>query len=187
MLSAEVIAERVREMGREITRDYSTSCPVLIAVLKGALVMLADLSRAIETPHEIDFLTVSSYGSATQSSGTVAIHHDVRTDIRGRDVIVVEGVVDTGLTLTVIMDHLKRHGTRSVRVATLLDKVPCRKVPVDLHYVGFRIGEEFVVGYGMDYAGFLRNLPHIAVIEDAGEAAVHETAACDPDVPRPEA
>lgn len=175
MFSREVIAQRVAEMGREISADYGDSRPVLVGALKGAIVMLADLSRALSIPHEIDCIIVSSYGDATKSSGRVVIHYDVRTDIKGRDVLIVEGVVDTGLTLQVLMEHLTRNGARSVKVATLLDKVPCRKVPVDVHYVGFRVADEFVVGYGMDYAGYLRNLPDVEVIEPDGPPAASES------------
>ena len=184
----EVIARRISEMGRQISADYPDSVPVLVAALKGAYLFLADLSRAVEAPHEVDFITVSSYGAGMQSSGQVKVHHDIRTDVRDRDVIIVEGVVDTGLTLAVILGHFAHHQPRSLRVAALLDKVPCRKVPVDVHYVGFTIGEEFVVGYGMDWAGHLRNLPYVGIIEASGGAAVHETAACDPaSAPDPEA
>jgi hypoxanthine phosphoribosyltransferase len=180
MYSAEAIAARIADMGREIGSSYGTERPVLIAVLKGAFVFVADLSRALTVPHEIDFLTCSSYGDQTTSSGTVVIHHDVRTSLRGRHVLIVEGVVDTGLTLSEIIKHLRQHEPASIKVATLLDKVACRKVPVDVHYAGFRIVDEFVVGYGMDYASYLRNLPYVGVIESSGSTAVHETAACDP-------
>ena len=175
LLNRDVIAQRVGELGREISADYGDSRPVLVGALKGAIVMLADLSRALSIAHEIDCIIVSSYGDATKSSGRVVIHYDVRTDIKGRDVLIVEGVVDTGLTLQVLMEHLARSGARSVKVATLLDKVPCRKVPVDVHYVGFRIADEFVVGYGMDFAGYLRNLPDVEVIEPDGPPAASES------------
>ena len=175
LFSREAIARRVEEMGREISIAYGDSRPVLVGALKGAIVMLADLSRALRIPHEIDCIIVSSYGDATKSSGRVVIHYDVRTEIKGRDVLIVEGVVDTGLTLQVLMEHLTRSGARSVRVATLLDKVPCRKIPVDVHYVGFRIADEFVVGYGMDYAGYLRYLPDVEVVEPDGPPAASES------------
>jgi len=180
LLSTETVTARIAEMGREIGDAYGDERPVLIAVLKGAFVFLSDLSRALTVPHEVDFLTCSSYGDRTTSSGTVIIHHDVRTSLKGRQVLVVEGVVDTGHTLREILTHLRQHEPAGIKVATLLDKVPCRKVPVDVHYVGFRIADEFVVGYGMDYAGYLRNLPYVGVIETSGSSAVSETVACDP-------
>ncbi len=180
LYSTETVAARVAEMGREIGAVYGAERPVLIAVLKGAFVFMADLSRALTVPHEVDFLTCSSYGDHTKSSGVVKIHHDVRTRLQGRHVLIVEGVVDTGLTLAEIIGHLRKHEPASIKVATLLDKVACRKIPVDVHYAGFRIADEFVVGYGMDYAGYLRNLPYVGVIDSSGSSAAHETVACDP-------
>jgi hypoxanthine phosphoribosyltransferase len=167
LFTTEQIQARVREMGQQIGRDYGDSYPLLVAVLRGAFVMMADLSRAIPVHHEVDFLQARSYGSGTTSSGQVSLLQDVRSDIKGRHVLLVEGVVDSGLTLNVLMDTLKKREPASIRVATLLDKAPCRKVPVPLEYVGFQIGDEFVIGYGMDVAEKYRNLPFVGVYTGA--------------------
>jgi hypoxanthine phosphoribosyltransferase len=167
LFSAEQIARRVAEMGRQIDADYGDSVPLLIAVLKGAYVMMSDLSRAISVPHEVDFLQAASYGGATSSSGHVRLVFDGKSDIGGRHVLLVEGVVDSGLTLSFLLDQLNRRAPASVKVATLLDKVPCRKIEVPLDYVGFRIGDEFVIGYGMDVAERFRNLNFVGVYKGA--------------------
>ncbi len=163
LFSAEEIARRVREMGAEISSDYGDSCPILVGVLKGAFVMLSDLSRAMNIPHEVDFLRAASYGSGTTSSGRVEIVHDLRADIRGRHVILVEGVVDSGLTLGHLISTMKQRAPASLKVATLLDKAPCRKVDIKPDYAGFVIGDEFVIGYGMDVAERFRSLPYVGI------------------------
>lgn len=163
LFSAEQISARVAEMGRQISADYGDQCPVLVGVLKGAFIMLSDLSRAVSVTHEVDFLRAASYGGGLSSSGNVQIVHDLRADIAGRHLILVEGVVDSGLTLSYLIEQLRRRGPASIRVATLLDKAPCRKIEVKLDYVGFKIADEFVIGYGMDVAEKLRNLPYVGV------------------------
>ncbi|MBI5838283.1 MAG: hypoxanthine phosphoribosyltransferase [Candidatus Eisenbacteria bacterium] len=167
MFSAEQISARVAEMGRQIGADYGDRCPLLVAVLKGAYVMMSDLSRAIPVTHEVDFLQAASHGGKTESSGQVKLVFDGRTDLRGRHVLLVEGVVDSGLTLSFLIDQLKKREPASVKVATLLDKAPCRKIEVPLDYVGFRIGDEFVIGYGMDVAERYRNLPFVGIYTGA--------------------
>ncbi len=167
LYSAETIAARVREMGLELARDYDGKRPILVGVLKGAVMFLADVARATPIDLELDFVTLSSYGSGTSSSGTVRMQSDTRGDIAGRHVIVCEGVVDSGLSLSFLLDKLKARGPASIEVAALLDKVPCRKIPIPVKYAGWRIGAEFVVGYGMDAAELYRNLPYVGVIEES--------------------
>lgn len=167
LYSAEQIAARVRELGLEIAREYDGKKPILVAVLKGACMFHTDLARAMPIDVELDFLSVSSYGTSTQSSGNVRLLADLRGSIRERHVIICEGVVDSGLSLTFILNLLKLRDPASVKIATLLDKKPCRKLEVPVDYAGWRIGAEFVVGYGMDAAEGLRNLPYVGVIEES--------------------
>jgi hypoxanthine phosphoribosyltransferase len=167
MFTAEQIQARVREMGLELARDYWGRRPVLVAVLKGACMFQCDLARAMPMDVDLDFLSVSSYGAATTSSGHVRLVHDLRDSITGRDVILVEGVADTGHSISFILDTLRARGPASLKVCTLLDKVPCRKVPVPIDYCGFKIRDEFVVGYGMDVAERYRNLPYVGVLQEA--------------------
>jgi len=167
MFSAEQIATRVREMGLEIARDYADRKPLFVGVLKGACMFQCDLARATPLDVELDFLSVSSYGAGTTSSGTVRLISDLRNDIAGRDVVLCEGVVDSGLSVSFILEHLKSRKPASLKVATLLDKVPCRKMQVPVDYAGWRIRDEFVIGYGMDAAEKYRNLPFVGVIEEA--------------------
>lgn len=168
LYTADQIAARVRELGLEVARDLGahTRRPIYVGVLKGACVFQCDLARATPLDVELDFICVSSYGSGTTSSGTVRLVADVRGDIAGRHVVVCEGVVDSGSTLSFILDMLRARGPASLTVATLLDKVPCRKVPVPVDYAGWKIGSEFVVGYGMDVAERYRNLPYVGVLEE---------------------
>jgi hypoxanthine phosphoribosyltransferase len=167
LIDQETISRRVAEMGAQISEDYAGKRPVLIAVLKGASVFLSDLVRTMDIDLELDFLSLTSYGTGMTSSGKVHLVHDLRDNIQGRDVILVEGVVDTGLSVSFLLDLLSERNPRSLKVCTLLDKVPCRKNPVPLDYVGFRIGDEFVIGYGMDAAETYRQLPFVGVVESA--------------------
>ena len=167
LFSREQIAARVREMGLQIARDLGDLSPVFVGVLKGACMFQCDLARATPLEVTLDFLSVSSYGAGTTSSGSVRMISDLRGDIAGRHVVLCEGVVDSGLTLSFILEHLRSRGAASVRVATLLDKVPCRKIQVPVDYAGWRIGAEFVVGYGMDAAERYRNLPYVGVLEES--------------------
>lgn len=164
LFSADEIARRVAELGAAITRDYAGRAPVLVFVMKGALVFIADLIRCVDLPLRLDFLVVSSYGAGTETGG-VQIVTDLRSDIRGEDVIVVEDIVDTGLTLQEVLGRLAARHPASLAVCTLLDKPARRRVPVELRYVGFHVPDEFVVGYCLDYAERYRNLPFIGVLK----------------------
>ncbi len=163
LIPEERIARRVAELGAALSRDYAGLRPLLIAVLKGGSVFLADVIRQMDIDLEIDFLSLSSYGNATTSSGRVHLVHDLRADVKGRHVVLIEGVVDPGYSDRFQLDLLSQREPKSLRVCTLLDKVPCRKVPVPVDYVGFPIGDEFVIGYGMDAAESLRQLPYVGV------------------------
>lgn len=167
LFTEEQIGARVREMGLEIARGLETRRPLFVGVLKGACMFQCDLARATPVDVELDFLAVSSYGHGTTSSGSVRLVMDLRTDIAGRHVVLCEGVVDSGLSVSFILDLLRSRGPASIQVATLLDKVPCRKVQVPVDYAGWKIGSEFVVGYGMDAAERYRNLPYVGVLEEA--------------------
>ena len=166
LFSADQIAARVRELGLDVARDLAGARPIYVGVLKGACVFQCDLARATPLDVELDFLSVSSYGAGTVSSGTARLVHDLRSDIRGRHVVMCEGVVDSGLTVSFLLDLLRARGPASVRVATLLDKVPCRKVQVPVDYAGWKIGSEFVIGYGLDANERYRNLPYVGVLEE---------------------
>jgi hypoxanthine phosphoribosyltransferase len=164
LLSEAVIAEKVRELGARITEDYRGRAPVLIGVLKGSFVFVADLVRAIQLPLTVEFLGVQSYGDATQSSGVVRITLDLARPIEGKDVLIVEDIVDTGLTSRYLLDQIESRGPSSVKLCSLLHK-PARTVtPVTIDYLGFTIPDEFVVGYGLDAAQQYRNLKDIRVL-----------------------
>ena len=165
MLSREQIQKRVSELGAEITRDYASGTLVLICVLKGSFVFAADLARAIDLPLRIDFLGVRSYGEGTESSGVVQITQDLSRPIEHEDVLIVEDIVDTGLTIAHLMDLLRTRQPRSVRVCSLLHKPARTKIEVPIDYLGFTIEDRFVVGYGLDFAERYRNLPYIGVVE----------------------
>lgn len=160
------IQTRIREIGNQIATDYKGKTPVLIGILKGGFVFLADLVRAIDIPLEIDFLAISSYGSGTTSTGAVKIRKDIDVDISGRDVIVIEDIVDSGLSLQYIKDYIWKHKPASVRTCVLLDKPAAHKLEVTFDYVGFDIGNEFVVGYGLDFDERYRNLPYIGILKE---------------------
>jgi hypoxanthine phosphoribosyltransferase len=164
LLSNEAIAKRVKEMGAQIRADYEGRELSVVGVLKGSFIFMADLVRAIDCPLHCDFLGLSSYGSATESSGVVAITKDLGESIEGRDVLVIEDIIDTGLTMTYLLENLRTRRPASVKIATLLSKPARRKVEVAIDYLGFTIEDRFVVGYGLDYAGFYRNLPYIGVL-----------------------
>jgi len=156
---------RVDELAREIRRDYGAGVPVhLVAVLKGAFVFLADLMRRLEGPVSCDFIAVSSYGSGTSSSGEVRLTKDLDRSLEGRDVIIIEDIVDTGLTLSYLQEILRAREPRSLRTACLLSKPSRRKIEVKVEYIGFTIDDRFVVGYGLDFDETYRNVPYIGVI-----------------------
>ena len=165
LLTKEQIAEKVRDLGQKITRDYAGKKPVLVCILKGASVFFADLIREIELPLTLDFMAISSYGSATKTSGVVRILKDLDNDILGKDVIVVEDIVDSGITLSYLSKILVQRGAKSLRIATLLDKPARRKVQdLKVDYMCFDIPDAFVVGYGLDYDQTYRNLPDIGIL-----------------------
>ena len=159
------IQQRVRQLGNEISRDYEGTVPVLVNILKGAFVFLADLTRCLTIPHEVDFMAISSYHGGTQSTGVVKIEKDLKTNVTGRDVLIVEDIVDTGLTISYLMDLFQTRAPRSLRVCTLLDKTAARRKRVPIAYAGFEIPSEFVIGYGLDYDEKYRNLPFIGVMK----------------------
>jgi len=166
LISAQQIQTRIRELGAEIDRDLPGGPIYLIAILKGACFFLADLARAVKTPARIEFIGISSYGKGKSSSGEVKLTKDLDVSIEGYDVIVVEDIVDSGITLTYLMQLLAQRKPKSLRIASLLDKPEHRQRPVEVAYRGFEIPDEFVVGYGLDYAEDYRNLPDICVLSD---------------------
>src|SRR5436189_1557911 len=164
------IADRIRELGAEITRDYAGKDLVLVSVLKGSCVFLADLMRAIDLRLTIDFMSVSSYKNELKSSGDVEILKDLSNSIRGKDVLVVEDIIDTGLTLSRLLEILGSRGANSIKLASFLDKPEPRiKTELKIDYTGFVVPNKFVVGYGLDAAGRYRNLPFIAVVKDPSQ------------------
>ncbi len=167
MHSAEAIAARVKELGEQITKDYADKDVVLVGVLKGSCVFMADLMRAIDLPMEIDFMAVASYKDGTVSTGDIEILKDLMKPIRNKDVIIIEDIIDTGLTLARLVKILGTRGANSIKLATLLDKPEPRiKTELKVDYTGFTIPNKFVVGYGLDVAGRFRNLPFIAVVKN---------------------
>jgi hypoxanthine phosphoribosyltransferase len=164
LVQPDELARRVRELGAEISRDYEGRQPLLVGVLKGAVFFLSDLMRALTVDCEVDFMAVASYGSATESSGVVRILKDLDAAIEDRDVIIVEDIVDSGLTLQYLLRNLGGRGPRSLEVCALLTKPERRRVELSPRYVGFEIPDRFVVGYGLDHAERFRNLPYVAVL-----------------------
>ena len=169
LFTREEIAQRVRELGAEITRDYEDSDLIVIGILKGAGVFMCDLIREIRAPIRIDFVTVWSYGNAEVSSGTVHVVNDLHQDVAGRSVLIVEDIIDTGHTLHYMMHYLKDRGAKDVKICTLLDKPSRREVEVPVDYTGFVVDNEFIVGYGIDFAEQFRNLPFIATLKEPEE------------------
>jgi hypoxanthine phosphoribosyltransferase len=168
VVDAATLQARVAELGAQITADYQGRAPLLIGVLKGAAMFMTDLARTIALPLEIDFMAVSSYGNATRTSGVVRIVKDLDIDLTGRDVLIVEDIVDSGLTLSYLRRTLAARGAASLEVCALLVREGLQKTDEDLRYVGFRIPPKFVIGYGLDFAEKYRNLPYVCVFE--GEA-----------------
>ncbi|OQY38003.1 MAG: hypoxanthine phosphoribosyltransferase [Candidatus Cloacimonetes bacterium 4572_65] len=160
------IQKRIKELGENISKDYPQSCPVLLCILKGASLFMADLMRAITVHVEIDFMAISSYGDSTKSSGVVKIKKDVDVNLFDRDVIIVEDIVDSGLSLQYIKEYISKHNPKSVVSCVLLDKPSAHKVDSVIEYIGFEVGNEFVVGYGLDYAQKYRNLPFIGILKE---------------------
>lgn len=164
LVSAEQMQERLAQMAAEIDRDYAGRELLIIGVLKGAVMVMADLSRLISLPVTMDWMAVSSYGSGTKSSGVVRILKDLDTDVNGRDVLIVEDIIDSGLTLSWLQHNLVARGAASVEIATALRKPDAVKTDIEVRYIGFDIPNEFVVGYGLDYAERYRNLPFVGTL-----------------------
>jgi hypoxanthine phosphoribosyltransferase len=165
LITREQIREKTAELAREISGDYQGKNPLLVCILKGGLMFLADLIRQIDLPVEIDFIAVSSYGDRTESSGVVRILMDLETNIQGRHVLIVEDIIDTGRTLNYIIHNLRTRGPASIKICTLLNKPARRELAIPLDYVGFEIPDKFVVGYGLDYGEIYRNLPFVGVLK----------------------
>jgi hypoxanthine phosphoribosyltransferase len=166
LISAEQIQTRIQEMGAQLDRDYPKGPVYLICILKGACFFLADLARAMKTPARIEFVGISSYGKGKTSSGEVKLTKDLDVSIEGYDVVVVEDIVDSGVTLSYLVKIFAQRKPKSLRIATLLDKPERRQRPVEVHYVGFKIPDEFVVGYGLDYAEDYRSLKDVCVLSE---------------------
>jgi len=169
LVPAEDLQRRIGELGAEISRDYEGRDLVMIGVLKGAVLFLADLMRHLTVPCEIDFMAVSSYGSETDSSGVVRILKDLDSSIEGRDVMIVEDIIDSGLTLQYLLRNLRARNPRSVEVCSLLTKPERRRVELPIRYVGFEIPNRFVIGYGLDHEQRYRNLGYVAVLNEQGQ------------------
>ncbi len=169
LISAEEIQKRVAELGAQITADYPAGNLILVGILKGAFIFTADLARAIHRPVRMDFMGISSYGKGTTSSGEVRVTKDLDSSIEGADIIIVEDIVDTGVTLSYLIGLLHNRKPRSIRIAALLDKPARRLRPVQVSYTGFSIPDEFVVGYGLDYAEDYRGLKDICVLSEGAE------------------
>lgn len=167
LFSEEQLAQRVDELGARITADYAGKNPIIVSVLKGSYIFMADLTRKIDTMCNVDFMVVSSYGNGTKTTGEVQIIKDISYSIDGRDLILVEDILDSGVTLSYLMKVLKARGANSISICTLLSKPERRKVDVDIAYMGFEVPDEFVVGYGLDYAEQYRNLPYIGILKPA--------------------
>src|ERR671910_88365 len=165
LIPSSEIQDKVREMGGLITEDYRGERPLLVGVLRGAVIVLGDLMRKIDLPCEIDFMDISSYGTGTSSSGVVRILKDLEEDITDRHVLIVEDIIDTGLTLSYLRRSLLARGPASLEICALLSKPSRRRTDLDVRYLGFEVPDEFVVGYGLDYAGAYRNLPDICILK----------------------
>lgn len=165
LYTEEEIQAKVREMGQQISRDYAGKNPLLVSVLKGSFVFMADLVRNIDIPCTLDFMAVSSYGSGTKTTGEVKIVKDLDQRLDGKDVIVVEDILDSGVTLSYLLEVLKARGAKSLTLCTFLDKPDRRKRPVKVHYSGYVVPDEFVVGYGLDYNEKYRNLPYLGILK----------------------
>lgn len=167
LLSEETIAAKVKELGAQIAKDYADKNPLIVSVLRGSFVFMADLVRAIDVPCTVDFMSVSSHGGGTTSSGEVKITKDFDVSIEGRHLIIVEDILDSGRTLSYLMKTLKARGAASIALCTFLDKPERRVVPVEVAYKGFTVPDAFIVGYGLDYDQKYRNLPYVGVLKSS--------------------
>jgi hypoxanthine phosphoribosyltransferase len=164
LLEEETIQKRVRELGEEISRDYAGKDLVMVGILKGSVLFLSDLAKSMDMDFALDFMSASSYSNES-STGVVRLLLDLRESVQGKDVLIVEDIVDTGLTLKYLQENIRTREPKSLEICTILDKPECRKVPVKPKYAGFKIPNEFVVGYGLDYNEYYRNLPYIGVLK----------------------
>lgn len=166
LISEEAILKRIRELGEEITEDYKDKDLMVVGILKGAVVFMAELCKRIDLPIDMDFMSVSSYGSSSKSTGEVKIIKDLDGSVEGKDILIVEDIIDTGLTLSYLTDNLKKRGASSVKIITLLDKTIRRNLEIKVDYLGFEVPNEFIIGYGLDYAETYRNLPFVAALKE---------------------
>lgn len=169
LISEEELQKRIRELGAQITKDYEGQEIIVLCILKGGVMFMTDLVKHIQIPLKMDFMVVSSYGDAYKSSGVVKILKDLDEPIEDKNVLIVEDIIDSGRTLKYIENILKERAPRSVKICTLLDKIEQREVQVDVDYTGFKIGNEFVLGYGLDYKQYYRNMPYIAINTGSNE------------------
>jgi hypoxanthine phosphoribosyltransferase len=165
LFDAETIQNKVKELGAQLSQDFEGRNPLVICILKGAFIFMADLVKQLSIPVELDFMAVSSYGASTKSSGVVKIIKDLDVTVEGREVLVVEDIIDSGLTLSYLIDVLERRNAKSVTVVTLFDKPARRTVELEADYTGFSLPDEFIVGYGLDYAEHYRNLPFVGILK----------------------
>ena len=166
LYTKEEIAERVARLAQQISTDYQGKCPLLVGILKGSFVFMADLIRLLQIPVEIDFISLSSYGSAKVTSGKVKVVQGLRFPVKGRDVLVIEDIVDTGLTVGFFMDYLRKKKPLSLKLCALFDKPSRRQTPISIDYIGFTVPDKFLVGYGLDHNERFRHLPDLCVLED---------------------
>lgn len=166
LIDEDTLQKKIKELGAQITKDYEGKNLLVICILKGAVMFVTDLVKRVDLPLEMDFMAVSSYGNATKSSGVVRILKDLNEEVCGKDILIVEDIVDTGLTLSYLVDILKSRNPNSVSICTLLDKPDNRKAELEIKYSGFNVPDEFVVGYGLDYAEKYRNVPYIFVLKE---------------------
>lgn len=165
LISEQQLADEVKKLGEQISRDYADRNLMMVSVLKGSVVFMADLMRAISVPASIDFMSVTSYGKGVKTSGVVRIIKDLDEELDGRDILIVEDILDSGMTLSYLKEHIMAKGARSIRIATLLDKPERRRVDIHPDYSCFSVPDEFVVGYGLDYAEKYRNLPYVGILK----------------------
>ena len=166
LITPEEIRAKVKELGEQITEDYQGKELMLVGILKGAVVFMSELAQNIDMPIMIDFMAVSSYGKSSSSTGVVRIIKDLESSIEGKDILIIEDIIDSGLTLSYLVDNLEKRNANSVKICTLLDKPDRRRANVPVHYRGFTVPDEFIVGYGLDYAEQYRNLPFVAALKE---------------------
>lgn len=166
LVNEDEITSKVKELGKQITEDYKDQDLMLIGILKGAVIFMSELAQNIELPVQMDFMAVSSYGKSSVSTGEVRIIKDLDFSVEDRNLLIIEDIIDTGYTLSYLIDNLKKRGAKSVKVCTLLDKPDRRKADIHVDYLGFVVPDEFIVGYGLDYAERYRNLPYVAALKE---------------------